>query len=198
VVSSDHVLPLSRQALDKLDARPLEVSVLWAVRLASLAGDSRTAVRQREAEERRRSQAAGVAAWLAMDQRPVSGVPMLAAVLSNQSDRPVYEAQVFLHYMEEHRPGIQWTPTADGASQVIKILVPCSGLHVGLSQYAAPQPEEDDGRAYAVSIIFTDAAGNRWERDPSGAVKPTPPDSAYLMGASQRTSEQPPSAPLNV
>jgi hypothetical protein len=31
-------------------------------------------------------------------------------------------------------------------------------------------------RPCAVSIIFTDAAGNRWERDPSGALKPTPPD----------------------
>ena len=45
VTSSDHVLSLVRQALDEFDTRPLEVSVRRAVRIASLAGDSRTAVR---------------------------------------------------------------------------------------------------------------------------------------------------------
>jgi len=45
VTSSDYVLSLVRQALDEFDARPLEVSLRRAVRIASLVGDSRTAVR---------------------------------------------------------------------------------------------------------------------------------------------------------
>jgi hypothetical protein len=45
VTSSDDVLSLVRQALDEFDDRPLEVSVRRAVRIASLVGDSRTAVR---------------------------------------------------------------------------------------------------------------------------------------------------------
>ncbi|HUY49785.1 MAG TPA: hypothetical protein VMV92_29390 [Streptosporangiaceae bacterium] len=45
MTSSDYVLPLVRQALDEFDDRPLEVSVRRAVRIASLVGDSRTAVR---------------------------------------------------------------------------------------------------------------------------------------------------------
>ncbi|HUC24147.1 MAG TPA: hypothetical protein VMA73_15670 [Streptosporangiaceae bacterium] len=45
MTSSDYVLSLVRQALDEFDAQPLEVSVRRAVRIASLVGDSRTAVR---------------------------------------------------------------------------------------------------------------------------------------------------------
>lgn len=45
VPSSDYVLSLVRQALDEFDDRPLEVSVRRVVRIASLAGDSRIAVR---------------------------------------------------------------------------------------------------------------------------------------------------------
>jgi hypothetical protein len=45
VTSSDYVLSLVRRALDEFDDRPLEVSVRRAVRIASLVGDSKTAVR---------------------------------------------------------------------------------------------------------------------------------------------------------
>jgi len=45
VTSTGDVLSLVRQALDEFDDRPLEVSVRRAVRIASLAGDSRTAIR---------------------------------------------------------------------------------------------------------------------------------------------------------
>jgi hypothetical protein len=45
VASSDYLLSLVRQALDEFDTRSLEVTVRRAVRIASLAGDSRTAVR---------------------------------------------------------------------------------------------------------------------------------------------------------
>jgi len=45
VTSSDDVLSLVRQALDEFDDRPLEVSVRRAIRIASVVGDSRTAIR---------------------------------------------------------------------------------------------------------------------------------------------------------
>jgi len=62
MTSSDHVLSLVRQALDEFDDRPLEVSVRRAIRIASLIGDSRTAIR------------------LAYELRPVAGDAQANAV----------------------------------------------------------------------------------------------------------------------
>jgi hypothetical protein len=138
--------------------------------------------RQREAEERRRSQAAGVTAWLADHEHPLGGRRLLAAVLSNQSDQPIYDVQANLWYMEERRLGTEWTPTVGGGSMVIKIVTPHADLQVGINERARPYPEEDDERAFAASIIFTDAARNRWERTPSGALNQVSPDMAYPFG----------------
>jgi hypothetical protein len=139
--------------------------------------------REREAAARQRVQAEGVTVWLTTDRHPVGGTPLQAAVLSNQSIQPIYDVQAYLHYMEEGRLGTEWTPAMGGASQIFKIVTPHSDLHVILPQDASPRPEEDeyDGNAYAASIIFTDAAGNRWERDPRRVLNPAPPDAAYKV-----------------
>lgn len=137
--------------------------------------------RQREADERRRSQAAGVTAWLTNDEHPLGG-RLLAAVLSNQSGQPIYDVQAYLWYIDERRLGTEWMPTVGGSTTVIKIIVPHTDLHVGISEHVSPYPEEDGDRAFAASIIFTDASRNRWERTPSGALNPAPPDMAYPFG----------------
>lgn len=134
--------------------------------------------REREAEDRRQGQAMAVTTWLAEDEHPLGGT-LLAAVLSNQSSQPIYDVQAYLHYMEDYRLGSEWEATMGGASAVIKMVAPHSDLHVGLSREASPYPEEDDGMAYRPSIMFTDAFGNRWERNPRGVLNPVSPDAAY-------------------
>jgi hypothetical protein len=104
---------------------------------------------------------------------------MLAAVVSNQSGQPVYDVQAYLYYMEQYRLGSEWVPTAGGASQVIKIVMPRVDLPVFLPREASPYPEEDDGRLYRPSVMFTDAFGNRWERNSRGVLNPVSPDAAY-------------------
>lgn len=164
------------ESLRKVSEKQAEVLGLQAKEL-----QESLAERKREAEERRRSQAAGVTAWLADDEHPFGG-RLLAAVLSNQSDQPIYDAQANLQYLDERRPGTEWAPAAGGASQVIKIVVPHTDIHVGISEHARPYLEEDDDMAFAASILFTDAARNRWERSPSGALNQVPPDRTYLFG----------------
>jgi hypothetical protein len=134
--------------------------------------------RDREAEDRRRSQAATVTAWLKLFEDTEFG-NLLGAVVSNQSGQPVYDVQAYLYYMEEYRLGSEWAPTAGGASRIVKILMPHTDLPVFLPEEASPYPEEDDGTAYRPGVMFTDAYGNRWERNPRGILNPVPPDAAY-------------------
>jgi hypothetical protein len=57
--------------------------------------------------------------------------------------------------------------------------MPHTDLPVFLPKEASPYPEEDDGTAYRPSIKFSDAYGNRWERNPRGMLNPVPPGAAY-------------------
>jgi hypothetical protein len=173
------MLDLQRKQLkeqEKTSAKQAEVLELQATELRRSLDE-----RERETAARQRAQAEGITAWLATDSHPIGGAPLQAAALSNQSSQPVYDVQAYLHYLEENRLGSRWAPTTGGASQIIKIVTPRSDLHVILPQDSSPYPEEDDGMAYAASIIFTDAAGNRWERDPRGVLSPTSPDAAYRV-----------------
>jgi hypothetical protein len=171
----------SEQLLREQLEEQRKATAAQAVVLEAQAVDLRESVkeRQREAEERRRSQAADVTTWLADDEHPLGGRRLLAAVLSNQSDQPIYDVQASLWYMEERWLGTEWVPTVGGASMIIKIVVPHADMHVGISQHARPYPEEYSDRTFGASIIFTDAARNRWERTPSGTLNPAPPDMAY-------------------
>jgi hypothetical protein len=57
--------------------------------------------------------------------------------------------------------------------------MPHTDLPVFLPKEASPYPEEDAGTAYRPSIKFSDAYGNRWERNPRGMLNPVPPGAAY-------------------
>lgn len=136
--------------------------------------------REREAEDRRRNQAMAVTAWLKQSEDTMFG-NLLGAVVSNQSGQPIYDVQAYLYYMEEYRLGAEWASTTGGASQVIKVVMPHTELHVILPREVSPYPEEDSGRIYRPSVMFTDASGNRWERNPRGVLSSVQPDAAYLI-----------------
>jgi hypothetical protein len=134
--------------------------------------------RKREAEDRRRNQAMAVTAWLKRFEDIEFG-NLLGAVVSNQSGQPIYDVHAYLYYMEEHTLGAEWAPSTGGASRVIKVVMPHVDWPVILPREASPYPEEDSGRVYRPSVMFTDAYGNRWERNPRGVLSPVLPDAAY-------------------
>lgn len=131
--------------------------------------------RKQDAEEKRRSQAALVAVWFAFGEVPFRpGVRKAwGATVRNSSDLPVFDVSVFFHSVEEPVRGAGWVPVPAGsAAEKLRVLPPLSERHVLIPPDLAKQREECNADVYVASIWFTDAAGNRWERDPRGALKP--------------------------
>jgi hypothetical protein len=54
----------------------------------------------------------------------------------------------------------------------IRVLPPHTERHLPIAPDLAAQDPKCDDDVYVASITFTDAAGNRWERDPRGALNP--------------------------
>jgi hypothetical protein len=52
----------------------------------------------------------------------------------------------------------------------IRVLPPRTDRFIEIPEQVRNQMSEVSDSVYAVSIEFTDAAGNRWERDPRGAL----------------------------
>lgn len=125
-------------------------------------------------EERKRRNAAGVTAWFG--RQPGSKVPFLGAVIRNASGLPVYDVHATFHRVHEQVKGLGWEPIAEGVStHPIRIMPPESEQFTeapsdvqNQALKAGARPKDYD---YVVSITFTDAAGNRWERDPKGALR---------------------------
>jgi outer membrane murein-binding lipoprotein Lpp len=130
--------------------------------------------RKRQAEAERRAQAAMVAAWFAVvpDSRGPS-VSQWGAMLRNASHLPVYDVSVSFYFVEEPIRGLGWTPVARGSStESIRLLPPQTERHVAMPDDLARQIPGFNATTYVVGITFTDAAGNRWERNPRGALNP--------------------------
>lgn len=133
--------------------------------------------RERAAQERHEEQAAGVAAWFAWAQPTsgsdgrIAGRRAWGATIRNTSSLPVFDVSVFFHRIEEPVRGLRWTPVACGsATTPVRVLPPMDERHVMLPEQIRNQAEQCSDSVYTVSIWFTDAAGNRWERDPRGAL----------------------------
>ena len=167
------MLELQRRQLaeqEKTTAKQVEVLELQAVDLRESLNE-----RKQEAEDRRRAQAAQVAAWFAW--APVTDGMFdgagWGATVRNASGLPIYDISVFFHTAEEPVRGLGWIPAAAGSStESIRVLPPMSERHLAIPPDVARQREKCDANVYVVSIWFTDAGGNRWERDPRGALKP--------------------------
>jgi hypothetical protein len=132
--------------------------------------------RQLEVGERQRSQAAKVTAWLGLAGgletalRRGSEFYDWGAVIRNASDLPVLNVSVFFHFVDEQEPGEDWEPEPRG-EPVEKILIvpPEADRFVAIPRSVS---HHADDSTCVVSIEFTDAAGQRWERDPRGALLP--------------------------
>jgi hypothetical protein len=131
------------------------------------------AERKREAEDRLRGQAACVTAWLDHRELPSVGAPV-GAVVANASGQPVFDVRVFFHQINR-RPGEDWVPVVLGSPPPDQTLpvIPAGTEHfvpmpVSLTRMFGDIPVNP--ATVIVSVEFTDTAGNRWERDPRGAL----------------------------
>ena len=129
--------------------------------------------REREAEERRQGQASQVAAWFATAKIIAQGDEPWGATVLNASGLPVYDIRAGFYCIDEPVRGLGWTPVACGTStEMHRVLPPGEKYHFFIPLDVRSQRTECNAEVYTVSITFTDAAGNRWERDPRGALKP--------------------------
>ena len=128
---------------------------------------------KRVAEDRQRDQAAAVAAWFAVGPHPMGVGQAWGAMIRNASGLPVFDVRVFFHYIAEPVTGHGWEPVLRGSSiEMVRVLPPMAERHVVIPEEVVRQMDQCSDEVYAVSITFTDAAGNRWERDPRGALSP--------------------------
>ena len=155
---------------EKTSAKQAEVLGLQAKELQGSLEE-----REREAEERRRGQASMVATWFAwapIADAFVSGSDW-GATVRNASDLSVFDVRAAFHRVTEPVKGLGWEPMSTGKSlKSIRVLPPLTERHLQIApDFAAQDPKCDDD-VYVASITFTDAAGNKWERDPRGALNP--------------------------
>jgi hypothetical protein len=124
--------------------------------------------RERAGEEERRSQAAQVTAWF--DQTPGK---TWAGHIRNASDLPIFDVRTFFHYVAEKWHGGDWDPQMlGGPVEKIRVLPPQQDRFVPIPENVWSQMTDVSVNSHVVSIEFTDAAGNHWERDPRGALVP--------------------------
>jgi hypothetical protein len=124
--------------------------------------------RKQDADERKRAQAEEVTAWFAL----TSG-KTFAAIIRNASELPVLDVRTFFHYVAEKWQAGDWDPQMlGGPVERIRVLPPHQDRQVAIPENIWSQMTEVSDNNYVVSIEFTDAAGNRWERDPRGALNP--------------------------
>lgn len=169
-------LELQRDQLEdqrKASAAQAEVLKLQAAELRESLEE-----RQRQAEDRQRAQAAGVTAWFALDRNPTNNPnPQWRALIRNASPSPVFDVRVFFHWIQRQREG-GWVLTDVGGpppNQTIPVVAPTTDRYVDMpdnvrAMFGGADPINDIN--CVVSIEFTDAAGNRWVRDPRGALNP--------------------------
>ena len=158
-----------RQLADQQAAttKQAEVLELQAKELREALDERRHAV-----EEKRRAQAAQVTTWFA--KQPHSNGPFAewGAMIRNNSDLPILDVRAAFHRVAEPVKGLGWTPLPAGTSlKSVRVLPPHTERHLPIAPDAAAQDPQCDDDVYVASITFTDAAGNRWERDARGALK---------------------------
>ncbi len=77
------------------------------------------------------------------------------------------------HYIQEKWTAGDWEPVFRGSPpEKIRVIPPQSDRFYEIPEQIRTMMDQVDDTLYVVSIEFTDAAGNRWERDPRGALIP--------------------------
>jgi hypothetical protein len=164
---------LRDQLQDQREASAAQAEVL-ELQAAELRGSLEE--RRQEAEDRHRAQASQVTAWFALDWDPSIDSAPWRALIRNASADPVFDVRVFFHRLQRVTGG-EWVLTAAGGPSPYRtapVLPPAAERRVDMP--AAVRAMFGDHSVTdlncVVSIEFTDAAGNRWERDPRGALNP--------------------------
>lgn len=143
------------------------------------------AQREEEAAERRRAQASQVNAWFGSrltggttfygpdgPRQTMPPLPTWGAIIINESALPILSVAVSFHFIAaDSRSSEAWQPAyRGGIPERIRILPPHAERFAEIPPDIRNKIDTCDDNTYVVSIEFTDAAGNRWERDPRGAL----------------------------
>lgn len=164
-------LELQRQQLD--DQRKVNEKHSGVLELEAAELTEALKQRQHDAAEQRRKQAARVTAWLTWEE---DAGPSWGALVRNASDEPVFDIRVFFHHIRETEGGGYQAVSQGGPPprETIGVLPPGEDRFVAIPQNVRAMFGSIiiDDRTCAASVEFTDAAGNRWERDPRGALVP--------------------------
>lgn len=131
--------------------------------------------RKRAAEEKRRGQADLVTAWFAW--APVTGAinpgSDWGATVRNASGAPVFDVRISFDWIYDQPGGREWVGITYGSLPgPVTIIPPDTTRHFPIPAEVRQQDPRCDNEVYAVSITFTDAAGNRWKRNARGALTP--------------------------
>jgi uncharacterized membrane-anchored protein YhcB (DUF1043 family) len=179
---ADELITLQNQARDssaQLDLQRAQMAEQRAVNVAqvevlTLQGQELAqslAERKAAAEDARSAQAAKVTAWFGYRDRKVdpSGA---GAVIRNASDLPVLDVRVFFHWVNERSDGSWTSANRGGPVERVRVIAPEHQFFVEMPQEIRDMTTEVNDQVYVVSIEFTDAAGQRWVRDPHGGLEP--------------------------
>jgi hypothetical protein len=165
-------LGLQRQQLDeqrRINEAQTEILKLQAQELSESLAE-----RKRQEEDHRRAQASKVAAWFTCKDEAFGEHTLRSwgALIRNDSDLPILAVRVFFHFIQEE-PGGDWQPiNRGGPVERVRLVPPHHDEFIEIPKQISRMIDEIGENVYAVSIEFTDAAGNKWERDPRGALLP--------------------------
>lgn len=131
--------------------------------------------RKRAAEEKRRGQADLVTAWFAW--APVTGAinpgSDWGATVRNASGAPIFDVRINFDWIYDQPGGREWIGITYGSLPgPVTIIPPDTTRHFPIPADVRQQDPRCYDEVYAVSITFTDAAGNRWKRNARGALNP--------------------------
>jgi len=149
-----------------LNQKQIKVLTLQAKELTeSLIG------RKTEAENARRAQAAKVTAWFGYRVRG-DITSDVGAVIDNGSDLPILDVRVFFHWVNETSDGTWTVANRGGPIERMRVIPAKHRSFVEMPEQIRTMTAEVNEQVYVVSLEYTDAAGQRWVRDPHGGLVP--------------------------
>jgi len=165
-------LDLQRQQLE--EQRGINEAQTQVLKLQAEELSGSLAERKRAEEDHRRAQASKVAAWFTHQDLHGAGAfqRRWGALIRNDSDLPILAVRAFFHVIHK-QPGGDGEPIQRGGpGERVRLIPPHQDKLVDIPEQVARMGGKLTADFWAVSIEFTDAAGNEWERDPRGALLP--------------------------
>src|SRR5258708_2423038 len=106
-------------------------------------------------------------AWYPVDTVFAGDAHDWGAVIRNDSDLPILNVRVFFNYIAAASTASEeWQPVMRGGPpDRTRVIPPRSEKFIPIPDQIKNMIDQCNDDIYAVSIEFTDTAGNRWERD---------------------------------